>query len=392
MATTAEVRCAACGKSFVPEYAYQSAVLDGKPAHFCSMPCRNAGPARKEPIRRLAVYNLKGGVGKTTTAVNLAAALAAQGVRVLLVDADPQGSISVCLGGHTTGRRGLYQLLVLGVAPRSCVIQSRENLDVIVSDQTLAAAEVFLAGRPERFRVMHDRLAALDGYDLVIIDCSPSVGLLSQNALRCADSVLIPVSCDYLGVVGLEQSLRVMAELEGQTGHRLRMVGVLPTFHDGRLIVCRQAMEILTSRHGESLLPPIRGNARLREAPSVKRTIFEHAPRSTGAADYADLGLRVMRTQLFRAPAEAASVAEDDAAAGDHAPGVGHAEVVREAAVVGDVELHEIGAEAGDDGAQRSLEPERPGGHAGDAAEGVLDLELHGGGAERDHQRQVLRH
>jgi chromosome partitioning protein len=398
MATTAEVRCSCCGKGFVPEYAYQSGVFDGRPVHFCSMDCRTSGPARREPIRRLAVYNLKGGVGKTTTAVNLAAALATQGVKVLLVDSDPQGSVSVCLGAGAKARRGLYQLLVLGVAPRSCVIEARPNLDVIVSDQTLAAAEVFLAGRPERFRVMHDRLASLEGYDLMIIDCSPSVGLLSQNALRCADSVLIPVSCDYLGVVGLEQSIRVMAELERQTGHTLRVVGVLPTFHDGRLLVCRDAMSILTERHGGSLLPPIRGNARLREAPALKRTIFEHAPKSTGALDYTDLGARVMRSHLFRSPAPPveASVSGgggvDDLAAGDHGPGVCDAEVVRETAVVGHSEDREVGAAAGDERAHLALEAQGPGRDAGDAAQRVLDGQPHGRDAEGDHQRQVLRH
>lgn len=298
MASGAEVACSGCGREFVPEYAYQSEVIDGKRMHFCSMDCRGAAAGGQEPIRRLAVYNLKGGTGKTTTAVSLAAALAELGLRVLLIDADPQGSISVSLG--VKNRRGLYQVLVLGIAPEKCAVRARDNLDVILSDRSLAGAEVYLAGRPERHRVMHDRFAAVTGYDLMIIDCSPSVGLLSQNALRCADSLIVPTSCDYLGVVGLQQALQINRELEGLTGHKVELVGVLPTFHDGRLRVCRDAMETLNKYWSGSVLPPIRINAKLREAPANKASIFEHSPRSTGAADYTDLAERVARKHMNR--------------------------------------------------------------------------------------------
>ncbi len=282
-----ESKCSSCGAEFTPEFAYQSALFDGKRVHFCSMECRTAGPERSKKIRRLAVYNLKGGTGKTTSAVSLAAMLAVRGLHVLLVDADPQGSVAVSLG--VSARRGLYQILVLGIAPQSCVVKARENLDVILSDRTLAGAEVYLAGRPERHRVMRDRLASLTDYDLMVIDCSPSVGLLSQNALRCADSLLIPVSCDYLGVVGMEQAILTKNDLERRTGHAIKLIGILPTFHDGRLLFCRDAMESLRKGHGESLLPPIRINAKLREAPAKKSTILEHAPRSSGSVDYMDL-------------------------------------------------------------------------------------------------------
>lgn len=296
MSTGAEESCSACGRSFVAEYVYQTAVFDGRRVHFCSMECRTSGPARPKTIQRLAVYNLKGGTGKTTTAVNLAAALASRGVRVLLVDADPQGSVSVSLG--VRAKRGLYQVLVIGVAPQGCIATARENLDVILSDRTLAGAEVFLASRPERYRVMRDRLSSLTGYDLMVIDCSPSVGLLSQNALRCADSLLIPVSCDYLGVVGMDQALLTREDLEHRTGHELKLVGVLPTFHDGRLIVCRDAMAALRERAGEHILPPIRINSRLREAPAHKQTIFERDHRSTGASDYLDLAIWLIEKHL----------------------------------------------------------------------------------------------
>jgi chromosome partitioning protein len=296
MTSADDVRCSVCSKAFVPNMAYQSAVFDGRRLHFCSMECRNSGSESPTPLKRLAVYNLKGGTGKTTTAVSLAAGLAALGRKILLVDGDPQGSVSVSLG--VTNRRGLYQVLVLGTSPPLCTVKARENLDVMLSDRSLAASEVFLASRPDRYRVMRDRLAGLQGYDLIIIDCSPSLGLLSQNALRCADALIAPVSCDYLGVVGLEQAVQTVEDLKRRTGHGTRLIGVLPTFYDSRLIVCREAMDTMNQRYGDAMLEPIRINVQLREAPAQKLSIFEHAARSTGAEDYQKLAEWLDRTHL----------------------------------------------------------------------------------------------
>jgi chromosome partitioning protein len=319
VAPSNEVPCTSCGRRFVPEFAYQSAVSEGQRQYFCSMECRQRGPLKAASIQRLAVYNVKGGTGKTTTAISLSAALAALGAKTLLVDGDPQGSVAVSLGQKY--RRGLYQIVVLGAAAHKCTVAVRENFDVILSDRSLAGAEVFLAGRPERHRVVRDRLGVVDGYDMAVIDCSPSVGLLSQNALRWADSVLIPVSCDYLGVIGLQQALGTIQDLERRTGHRLRVVGVLPTFHDGRLRVCREAMETLRKYFGQYLLPPVRVNAKLRETPASKTTIFEHAPRSSGARDYFQLAHWLMRNHMACEPsAEAVAAMFGTSSASSQAP------------------------------------------------------------------------
>jgi chromosome partitioning protein len=210
--------------------------------------------------------------------------LAKRGKRVLLIDSDPQGSVAVSLGLKAT--RGLYQILVLGAKPESCVVEARPGLDVITANRTLAAAEIYLAGRPERHRVMHDRLARLGGYDVTIVDCSPSVGLIAQNALRFVDGMLVPVACEYLGLVGLDLALKALAEHERITGHGVQVAGVLPTFLDRRLNVCSEAMDWLRSLHEKELLPPIRISSKIKESPARGATVFEHAPRSKGARDY----------------------------------------------------------------------------------------------------------
>ncbi|MEO8902544.1 MAG: AAA family ATPase, partial [Polyangiaceae bacterium] len=175
-------------------------------------------PAQKEAERKvrpdtgprvLAVFNHKGGTGKTTTAVHVAAGLAARGAKVLLVDADGQGNVGASLG--LEAERSLYHVLVMGLPFEQARVTARPNLDVIIANETLAAAELYIAGQRNRDRVMASRLArAREVYDYVIIDCSPSLSLLNQNALVCADAVLCPVACDYLSLIGIRQVLRTV--------------------------------------------------------------------------------------------------------------------------------------------------------------------------------------
>ncbi|RYG20787.1 hypothetical protein EON82_19875, partial [bacterium] len=145
--------------------------------------------------KRLAIFNHKGGTGKTTTTVSIAAGLAARGLRVLVVDTDSQGNVSVSLG--VKGEKSLYHVLVMGIRPEDVAEKVRDNFDLISSNETLAAAELYLAGRQNRDRILRDRLAKFaDSYDVVIIDCSPSLSLMNQNALVMADALLVPVARD----------------------------------------------------------------------------------------------------------------------------------------------------------------------------------------------------
>jgi len=288
--------CEACGSGFVLEYPYQVVAGDGEPRYFCSPTCREQAPQSRRdaireasqsarPMRRIAVFNHKGGTGKTTTSVNIAAGLAERGVRVLLVDADGQGNVGASLG--ISGEKNLYHVLVHGLPAEEAVVPVRPGLDVLTSNESLAAAELHLASLPNRARVLRERLSSrITGYDVVVIDCAPALSLMNQNALVYADSLLVPVACDYLSLVGVRQVLRTVKNVRELLHHDVQLAGVVPTFFDIRNRISRDALQTLREHFGDRCFPPVRVNTRLREAPSAKQTIFEYAPESHGAADY----------------------------------------------------------------------------------------------------------
>ncbi len=256
-------------------------------------PPPTAAERRSSNVRRLrpgkpqvlAVFNHKGGTGKTTTSVQVAAGLAEKGARVLLVDTDGQGNVATSLA--LTPERSLYHVIVMGLSLEQAVIEARPNLDVLPSNETLAAAELYLAGQKRRDRVLAQRLErARDLYDYVIVDCSPSLSLMNQNALAFADAVLCPVACDYLSLVGVRQVLRTIKQVNRILGHSVLLWGVLPTQFDTRARICREALQTLRQNFGEVCLSPVHYVSRVKEAPSVGKTLFEYAPTSTATEDY----------------------------------------------------------------------------------------------------------
>ncbi|MEM9067498.1 MAG: ParA family protein [Myxococcota bacterium] len=286
-------RCDVCDTSFQVEMAYQVVSHDGGRAYLCSMACREKWkPVRATGPRRIAVFNHKGGTGKTTTSINLAAGLAETGRRVLLIDADGQGNVGASLG--IRGERTLYHALIQGTPVEECVVQVRSNLDILTSNETLAAAELHLAQLPQRDRVLRDRLASsVRGYDVVVLDCAPALSLMNQNALVYADSVLVPVACDYLSLVGVKQVLGTIKNVRRLLRHNVELLGVVPTFFDVRNRISRDALAALQKNFGDKCFSPVRVNTKLREAPRAKQTIFELAPGSHGAEDYLKLVERV---------------------------------------------------------------------------------------------------
>jgi chromosome partitioning protein len=288
-----ENTCSACGQVFRPAFVFQIAVTGGEKRYFCSLDCRKEGLGdeafRARRARRIAILNQKGGTGKTTTAVNLAAGLAERENDCLLIDTDAQGNVGVSLG--VAGEKSLYHVLVESADPTESSVPVRQHLDVITSDATLAAAEIWLARQnPEqRARILTKRLNLMQvarRYDYVVIDCGPSLNLLNQNALSYADEVIVPVTCDYLALVGVKQVLRTIKDVERHLGHNVRVSAVLPTFYDGRTRLAREVLETLQGHFKHKCLEPIRLNTRLAEAPSHRKTIYEYAPLSNGAADY----------------------------------------------------------------------------------------------------------
>ena len=256
-------------------------------AHSGSEECARE-PAERPGGRRarvFSVFNHKGGTAKTTTAVSISAGLASRGKRVLLVDTDSQGNVGTSL--HLEFERSLYHVIVMGLDYREAVISARPDLDVLPANETLAAAELYLSGRKNRDRLLRHRLQrAQSDYDFIVVDCSPSLSLLNQNALVMSDSVLCPVACDYLSLVGVRQVLRTLRHVNQFLRHPVELWGVLPTLYDARARVCREAHETLLEHFGGRCLDPIRHAARVKEAPSQGKTVFEYAPGSFAMADY----------------------------------------------------------------------------------------------------------
>jgi chromosome partitioning protein len=257
----------------------------------------NAVPAARPPVPRvLAVFNQKGGTAKTTTSVHVAAALARAGRKVLLVDTDGQGNVAASLG--LSPERTLYHVIVMGLPYREAVVTARPGLDVLCANETLAAAELFLAGQKQRDRVLAARLApAKNDYDFVVVDCSPSLSLLNQNALIFADGVLCPVACDFLSLLGVRQVLRTIKQINRLLGHPLALWGVVPTLFDQRARICRDAVESLKQSFGDVCLEPIHFAIKAKEAPAQGKTLFEYAPGSPAADDYARVANRLLESE-----------------------------------------------------------------------------------------------
>ncbi len=247
----------------------------------------------------IAVANQKGGVGKTTSCVNLAAALADLKKRVLVVDADPQGNTTSGFGVDKKGLQlSVYNTLVEdNPDPDQALMKARPHLDLLPSHINLAGAEVELVALPGRERRMATVLRTLkDRYDYVLIDCPPSLGLLTVNALTAADAVLIPVQAEYYALEGLMQLMTTLSLVKRSYNATLRLAGVFITMFDTRTQLSRQVRdEVAWYFRDDFLKTEIPRNVRLSEAPSFGRTIFEYDRRSRGANGYRALARELTR-------------------------------------------------------------------------------------------------
>ncbi len=239
--------------------------------------------------RVIAVTNLKGGIGKTTTVVNIGAGMALTGASVLLVDVDAQGNLAMALG--MTPRRTLYDVLVDGTPPADCIVSARPNLDLLPADDSLLSAQPEIARRPDWSRLLVQVLAPLKRqYDYIFIDSPGSLTVLSINALMAASEVIVPTTVEHLSMRGLALLFKQIARIT--IGSNI-VRAIVPTMYDPRLRQSALLLEQLKQTYGGLVTAPVRINVRLSEAVAQGRTIYEYDPHSRGALDYAMLVKRL---------------------------------------------------------------------------------------------------
>ena len=251
--------------------------------------------------RIIAIANQKGGVGKTTTAINLSASLASLGKKVLAIDMDPQGNMSSGLGvDKNEVEKTVYDLIIGNIGIEECIYEEViENLDVLPSNIDLSAAEIELIGVDNKEYILRDKVNKVkEKYDFIIIDCPPALSMLTINAMTTSDSVLVPIQCEYYALEGLSQLIHTIELVQERLNPELEIEGVVFTMYDARTNLSLQVVENVKENLNQNIYKTIiPRNVRLAEAPSYGQPITIYDPRSAGAEGYRLLAEEVLNRE-----------------------------------------------------------------------------------------------
>lgn len=247
--------------------------------------------------------NHKGGVGKTCSTCNVGAGLARAGRRVLLIDLDPQANLSLSLGVTDPDTRNIYNVLTGELPMEQAVHGIVENLDLVPATLDLAGAEVELVSEAGREMILREAVGPMmEKYDYIIIDCAPSLGLLTTNALTCASEVYIPLQAQYLSLQGITKLTGIVDKIKNRLNKNLKIGGVFITLYDRRKVLNRDIADAIREHFGEKVFKTqIRDNVALAEAPSKQQDIFRYSVKSYGAEDYAALCCEILDQEQVEA-------------------------------------------------------------------------------------------